>query len=187
MAIKAAGDLLAIDDLSSSGRHSLAYKGRDRAPASPFPHPCTPCTALPSHASSLIDLRRRAIAGQAVGGVTLSPSLLSLSLHREALTRGLSLYQDCPPSPLDRAADGAPPSSSTSGRRRRSPPPPLPQRPSRLQLVAVVVSKISLASFYFSPNRITSCRSPAPRRPPHRPWCPCRHPSRLLEPVVGFA
>jgi hypothetical protein len=75
---------------------------------------------------------------------------------------------EAPPSPLDRAADGAPPPSSTSGRRRRSPPPPLPQCPSRLQLVAVVVSKFPLASFYFSPNRSPCLRAPPPAAPPPR-------------------
>jgi hypothetical protein len=38
----------------------------------------------------------------------------------------------------------------------RSPPPPLPHRPSCLQPVTVVVSKLSLASFYFSSGHSTS-------------------------------
>jgi hypothetical protein len=67
---------------------------------------------------------------------------------------------------LDRSADRAPPSSSTSGRRRRSPPPPHSQRPSRLQLVAVVVSKISPASIYLTPrSSLASARRRQPRRP----------------------
>jgi hypothetical protein len=71
-----------------------------------------------------------------------TPNFLSLLLLHVQCSLELSIVtQDCPPSPLDRAADGAPPSPSTSGHRRRSPPPPLPQRPSCLQLVAVVVSK----------------------------------------------
>jgi hypothetical protein len=83
------------------------------------------------------------------------------------ITRALNCVPGLPPSsPLDRAADGAPPSPSTSGRRRRSPSPPLPQRPSRLQLVAVVVSKTPLPPFTL-PRAVAlaSARRRQPRHP----------------------
>jgi hypothetical protein len=86
--------------------------------------------------------RRPLLATEASRRRWSTPNSLSLLLLHVQCSLELSIVtQDCPPSPLDRAADGAPPSPSTSGHRRRSPPPPLPQRPSCLQLVAVVVSK----------------------------------------------
>jgi hypothetical protein len=92
------------------------------------------------------------------------------------------------PSLVDRTElhKSPPPSSSTSGRRRRSPPPPLPQCPSRLQLVAVVVSKFPLASFYFSPNRSPCLRAPPPAAPPPRGASRHGRQSRLPKPLGEF-
>jgi hypothetical protein len=125
MAIKAAGDLLAIDGLSSSGRRSLAYKGRNRAPASPFSRPCTPCTAVPStfaRAAALFFFRPPAIAGRLV-----------LLLTKRALPRGLLvLFRRVRHPHKDPAPKSVPFPAEPSRRRRFF----LERRPSSISAVA---------------------------------------------------
>jgi hypothetical protein len=142
-----------------------------RPPPSSLPHTPPPGSSVASPC--------RPPGALAVGEHHLGPLALSLT-SRSAHTRNPApglLFP--PPDRATRAATEARPSASIYATTTSLSPKPSPTRwrggeqafPRLLQ---------------FYPNRSTSRRSPAPRRPPRRPRCPLRRPSHLPKPLSEF-